>query len=65
MASKICPCSGETFQPHHKVPNQTVQITSDILPRGQVLLEQFQAIWGCGVLPGASVAFLAVNVHNA
>lgn len=23
MASKICPCCGETFQPHHKVPNQT------------------------------------------
>lgn len=23
MAIKICPCCGETFQPHHKVPNQT------------------------------------------
>ena len=23
MATKICPCCGETFQPHHKVPNQT------------------------------------------
>ncbi len=23
MATKICPCCGETFQPHHKVPTQT------------------------------------------
>ena len=23
MAIKICPCCGENFQPHHKVPNQT------------------------------------------
>ncbi len=23
MAIKICPCCGQTFQPHHKVPNQT------------------------------------------
>ena len=22
MVTKICPCCGETFQPHHKVPNQ-------------------------------------------
>lgn len=22
MATKICPCCGKTFQPHHKVPNQ-------------------------------------------
>ena len=29
MAIKICPCCGETFQPHHNVSNQTVQITSD------------------------------------
>ena len=23
MSTKICSCCGETFQPHHKVPNQT------------------------------------------
>jgi hypothetical protein len=23
MAPKTCPCCGKTFQPHHKVPNQT------------------------------------------